>query len=146
MEIGMLGHATMRGAIAAMAMTGMRQVTVGLGLVKETPPRAIFRQKAKGLIRRVPRANRRAAIEVVHWGYGAGAGAAYGALPENLRQTRWSGLIYGLAIWVGFEAGVAPVLGLEQAKRLRPIERLAFAADHLLYGFVLSEMHKRPRK
>jgi hypothetical protein len=146
MELGKLGHATMRGAIAAMAMTGMRQVTVGLGLIEETPPRAIFRQKAKGLIRRVPRTNRRAAIELAHWGYGAGAGAAYGALPEGLRQTRWSGLVYGLAIWASFEAGVAPVLGLEQAKRPRPIERLAFAADHLLYGFVLSEMHKRPRE
>jgi hypothetical protein len=34
--------------------------------------------------------------------------------------------------------GIAPVLGLRQAKRIRPVDRLALAADHLLYGLVLS--------
>ncbi len=32
-----------------------------------------------------------------------------------------------------------------QAKHPRPVERVAFAADHLLYGFVLSETRSRPR-
>jgi hypothetical protein len=49
-------------------------------------------------------------------------------------------------LWLGFEAGIAPALGLSQAKRPRPIERAAFAADHLLYGYVLSEMRRRPRE
>lgn len=145
MEIRQIGHATLRGAVAAMAMTGMRQVTEGFGLVEETPPKAIFRQKTRGLIRLVPRGKRRAAVELAHWGYGAGAGAAYGALPDEVRRTHWSGPIYGLVIWLGFEAGIAPLLGLKQAKKPRPVERLAFAADHLLYGLVLSEMRERPR-
>jgi hypothetical protein len=38
------------------------------------------------------------------------------------------------------------LLGLTQAKRLRPAERSALAADHLLYGFVLSEMRRRPQE
>ena len=49
------------------------------------------------------------------------------------------GPIYGLVVWLGFELGVAPALGLSQSKRLRPVERLTLAADHLLYGLVLSE-------
>jgi len=46
--------------------------------------------------------------------------------------------VYGLVVWLGFELGIAPVLGLSQAKRVRLIDRLALAADHLLYGLVLS--------
>ncbi|MFL5819880.1 MAG: hypothetical protein ACJ76S_04270 [Solirubrobacteraceae bacterium] len=38
----------------------------------------------------------------------------------------------------GFELGIAPALNLMQAKRLRPVDRLALAGDHLLYGVVLS--------
>ena len=35
-------HAAGRGAIAAMAMTGMRAVTVNLEIVDQAPPQAIF--------------------------------------------------------------------------------------------------------
>jgi hypothetical protein len=46
--------------------------------------------------------------------------------------------VHGLVVWLGYELGIAPVLGLSQAKRVRLIDRLALAADHLLYGLVLS--------
>jgi hypothetical protein len=139
-------HATLRGAIAAMAMTGMRAFTVHVGIVKETPPKAIVRQRAKGLIRMVPRKNRRAAVELMHWTYGAGGGAVFGALPDEVRRRAWAGPMFGLLVWLGFEAGLAPMLGLKQAHKVRPIERLGLAADHLLYGFVLSETRRRPRE
>jgi hypothetical protein len=139
-------HATYRGAIAAMAMSGMRAFTVHAGLVRETPPRAIFRRQAPGLLSHVPRAHRRAAIEVAHWGYGAGGGAAFGMLPDEVRRTRWSGVVFGLALWAGFELGIAPVLGLKHAKRPRAAELAALAADHALYGLVLSETRARPRE
>jgi len=140
-----VAHAAFRGAVAAAAMTGMRAFTVSMGLVEEEPPRAILRQRATGLIRRVPRKRRRAAQEVAHWAYGAAGGAVFGAMPTAIRRKRWAGPAYGLAIWLGFEAGIAPLLGLSQAKHPRPVERLALAADHLLYGIVLSEMRARPR-
>jgi hypothetical protein len=139
-------HATLRGAIAAMAMTGMRAFTVHIGLVQETPPKAIVRQRAKGLIRKVPRKNRRAAIELMHWTYGAGGGAVFGALPDDVRRRAWAGPVYGLLVWLGFELALAPALGLKQARRIRLLERLGLAADHLLYGFVLSETRRRPRE
>jgi hypothetical protein len=50
-----------------------------------------------------------------------------------------------MLIWVGFEAGIAPALGLTQATRPRIAERLALAGDHLLYGLILSELRSRPR-
>jgi hypothetical protein len=140
-----VAHAGLRGAIAAMAMSGMRTVTTRFGLVDESPPTAIFRQRAPGLLRRVPRKRRQGVVELAHWTYGAGGGAAFGMLPEPIRRAPWAGPLYGLAVWLGFEAGIAPALGLRQAKRPRVVERLAFAADHLLYGFVLSETRRRPQ-
>lgn len=141
-----LAHAGLRGAIAAMAMTGMRAFTVDLGIVKQTPPEAVMKQKARGLIRRVPRERRRATIELVHWGYGAGGGLTFRMLPDEVRGRAWAGPLYGLVVWLGFEFGIAPLLGLKQAKKLRPVERTALAVDHLLYGLVLSEIRRRPQE
>lgn len=140
-----VAHGALRGAIGAMAMTGMRVVSVNLGLVDETPPRAIIHQRAKGIYGLIPRGQRRTFRELFHWGYGAGGGAAFAALPETIRRRAWAGPAYGLAVWLGFELCIAPVLGLRQAKKPRLIERVVFAIDHLLYGFVLSETRRRPQ-
>ncbi|HZG49155.1 MAG TPA: DUF6789 family protein [Thermoleophilaceae bacterium] len=139
-------HAAGRGVVAAMAMTGMRALTVNLGIVEQAPPQAILKQKAGGLMMMVPRKKRRAALELFHWGYGAAGGATFALLPDELRRRRWAGPAYGLAIWLGFELGVAPLLGLTQSKELRPVDRAGLAADHLLYGLVLSEMRARPQE
>jgi hypothetical protein len=141
-----VAHGGVRGAIASMAMSGMREFMRSAGLIEEEPPRAILRQKARGVLRMVPRGRRRAVIELVHWTYGAGGGVAFALLPDGLRRQPWAGPAYGLVLWLGFEVGIAPALGLSQAKRPRPIERAAFAADHLLYGYVLSEMRRRPQE
>jgi hypothetical protein len=145
-DVGEVVHASLRGAIAAAAMTGMRAFTVDLGLVDQTPPQAIARQRAQGLLRRVPKGRRRAAIELAHWAYGAGGGAAFALLPAGLRRRPWAGPAYGLVVWAGFELCLAPLLGLKQAKKQRPAERAALAADHLLYGLVLSEIRARPQE
>jgi hypothetical protein len=134
-----------RGVVGAMAMTGMRVITTELGLVEQTPPQAMSRQRARGLrrlVKRVPRRQRRGVIEAAHWAVGAGGGAAFGALPPELRRHPWAGPAYGLLVWLSFELGAAPALGLSQAKRVRAIDRLALAADHLLYGAVLSTTHR----
>lgn len=125
-------HAAMRGMIAAMTMSGMRSFTVSVGLVEEVPPRALVRRATRGLIRFVPKRRRRAAIELLHWGYGAAGGAAFGLLPEQVRLRPWGGPLYGLCLWLGFELGIAPALGLEQAKKVRLADRLGLAVDHLL--------------
>jgi hypothetical protein len=137
-----------RGAVGAMAMTGMRVITTELGLVEQTPPQAVGRQRARGvraLLRRAPRKQRRGLLEAAHWAFGATGGAAFGALPRALRRRPWAGPLYGLVMWLGFELAIAPALGLSQAKRVRLIDRLALAADHLLYGLVLSATRPTPR-
>jgi len=141
-----IAHGALRGTIGAMAMTGLRSFTVSLGLLEEPPPRAILRQKSKGLFRVMPKRFRRAGQELFHWGFGATGGAVFGLFPQNVRMKAWAGPVWGLGIWLLFEAGVAPALGLSQAKKVRPIDRVTLAADHLLYGLVLSELRRRPRE
>jgi hypothetical protein len=123
----------LRGAIAAMAMSGMRSVTTGLGLVRMTPPEEIGMHGAAPLLARVPPPHRGAALELAHWAYGAAGGAVFSALPV---RGRIAGVAYGLGLWAAFEALVAPVVGAPA--RDRPAsERLALAADHVLYGLVV---------
>jgi hypothetical protein len=141
-----VAHAAMRGAIAAAAMSGMRNLTVNIGLVEQTPPEAIVKQRAKGVVALMPKRKRKAGVELLHWSYGAVGGAAFALLPESIRRKAWAGPLYGLVVWLGFELGIAPLLGLKQAKQPRPVERAALAADHLLYGFVVSETRRRPQE
>jgi hypothetical protein len=131
-----ISHAAMRGAIASMAMTGMRTLTVSLGMVEQAPPQQIAGE-SEGL--------GRAAVELAHWAFGAAAAAGFGALPSAWRERSWTGPLYGLAIWTGFEA-TAPLLGLPHGEEPRIIERLATAADHILYGFILDETRRAPRR
>ena len=147
-RLGDMLHGAARGAVGAMAMTGMRVLTTELGLVEQTPPQAVGRQRARGmraLLRRAPRKQRRGLVEAAHWAFGASGGAAFGALPGAMRRRPWAGPVYGLVVWLGFEMGIAPALGLSQAKRVRLVDRLALAADHLLYGLVLSGTRRAAR-
>jgi hypothetical protein len=141
-----IAHGALRGAIGAMAMTGMRTFTADIGLVRETPPQSIAKQRrASGVLSYIPKSRRRAAVEISHWSVGVVGGAIFGALPDPLRRAPWFGPVYGVGILVSYDFGIAPLLGLKQAKRPKPAEQAALIADHLLYGFILSEFRERPR-
>jgi len=135
---GEVGHAVARGVVAAMAMSGLRRLTTGLGLIQEEPPEQIAREGVPGLLERVPPDLRAEVIELAHWTYGGVGGAAFGALPTAVRRQSWAGPAYGLATWLFFEVAVAPLLGLRRTRESRPFERAAIAADHVLYGLVVA--------
>ena len=126
-----------------MAMTGFREFTRRVGLLQEPPPEAIVRQRLLGRFRRAKTGRQRAGAELLHWSYGAAGGAFFAALPEGIRRPAPSGPLFGLAVWTGFELGIAPLLQLQQAKELRPLDRAALALDHALYGFVISGLGRR---
>jgi uncharacterized membrane protein YagU involved in acid resistance len=141
-ENGLVARAAARGAVGAMAMTGFRTVASELGLLHQAPPEEIAKHGLPSVFTKLPRKHRKEAIQLAHWGYGAAAGAAFALLPERMRRHLWAGPIYGLAIWVLFEAGLAPLLGLRVTER-KLGERATLAADHLLYGLVVAA---RPRR
>ena len=108
-------------------MTGMRQVTTSTGLLESTPPDEVMPDVAPT-----------AAVELAHWGFGAGAGAVYGLLPERVRRRRLAGPLYGVAIWLFFELAMAPALNVQIARRNTVSSRLMLVADHVLYGTILA--------
>ncbi len=65
---GEISRSVTRGIFAAMAMTGMRKVTTGLGLLEETLPVQMAKQAPilAPLVRRVPEEYRREVIEFGH--------------------------------------------------------------------------------
>jgi len=128
-----------RGTVAAMAMSGMRELTISLGLVDRPPPDEIADEGVPALFAAIPARYRDGAIELAHWGYGAGMGVVYGLTPRALRRRRWFGPLFGLGIWAFFERIVVPTLRLRRAGQ-RPLgERVATVADHLLYGVIVSQ-------
>ena len=139
-------HATLRGVVGAMAMSGVRVVMQHGGLIKRTPPQAIAKERSRGLMKMVPRKRRPVVVELLHWGVGASGGAAFGMLPESLRRAPWAGPVFGVAILLSYEFGVAPMMGVSHAKRWSTRERVAFLADHLVYGLVLNEGRRRPQE
>lgn len=134
-----ISRAGARGLVAAMAMTGSRTVAAGIAPGERTPPEAIMEKHAPGLFfSHLSEHHREAVTEVLHWAYGAGGGMAFGLLPARIRRLPGTGAVYGLAIWLGFEMGIAPLLGIEQVKHRKVLWRVVIALDHVLYGVVVA--------
>ncbi|WP_338036948.1 hypothetical protein [Nocardiopsis akebiae] len=120
-------------------MSGMRQVEVGTGFVRRTPPEAVLAEGVPALLESVAPERRKAAIELAHWGYGAAAGTAFTLLPRRVRRWRLAGPVFGVAVWGAYELAVSPALGLAHARRRRPRERWAFLVDHVVFGLMVGE-------
>ncbi|MER5217943.1 hypothetical protein ABT063_47470 [Streptomyces sp. NPDC002838] len=133
-----ISRAGVRGLVAAMAMTGSRTVAAGIAPGERTPPEAIVEKQAPALFSRLDKHHRKAVTELLHWVYGAGGGVAFGLLPARIRQFPGTGVVYGLTFWLGFEMGVAPMLGIEQVKHRKVVWRVVIALDHVLYGVVVA--------
>jgi hypothetical protein len=134
-----VSRAAISGAVGAMAMTGMRTFTADLGLVRETPPQSIAKKRRPtGVLSYVPKSRRRAFVELMHWSVGVTGGAIFGLMPDALRRTPWFGPVYGLGILLSYDFGIAPLLGLKQARRPKATEQAALIADHVLYGLILA--------
>jgi hypothetical protein len=131
-------RAAVRGAIAAMAMTGMRTFTEEAGWLEEAPPEAVFSQDPTGILAKVPESKRTIVIELSHWAFGAVGGVAFVMTPASVRKHPWAGPLYGLLVWSAFEAVLAPALRLSQARRVRLLDRAVLAVDHVLYGAIVA--------
>ncbi len=78
------------------------------------------------------------ANEAIHWGFGAAAGAAYGALAEFYpAATAKEGASFGLALMTLTHETALPAMGLSApAEEQTPREHTSEAASHLLFGLV----------
>jgi putative membrane protein len=85
-----------------------------------------------------------AASETVRWGFGAAAGAAYGALAEFCpAATAEDGASFGLALMALTHETVVPAVGLSApAEEQTSRERASEAATHLVYGMVAERVRR----
>lgn len=133
-----IARAGARGLVASMAMTGIRTVTAGMGPHEKSPPEAIIEKHAPQWVREMPDWKREALTELAHWSYGSAGGVLFGFLPGRVRGHPISGPVYGLAIWLAFELGLAPMLKVEHTQHRTVAWRVGVALDHLIYGIVVA--------
>ncbi len=88
------------------------------------------------------------AAEGIHWGFGAAAGAAYGALAEYYpAATGKQGANFGMTLMALTHEGALPALGLsadpaEQTTR----EKSSEMASHIVFGLVAETVRRLVRR
>jgi putative membrane protein len=85
---------------------------------------------------------------VVHYAFGAGVGAVYGAAAEVVpRVTTAFGLPFGAAVWLGAHVVAVPALGLAEPPTRQPIGKEAKEFGlHLVYGAVTDLVRRLLRR
>ena len=93
------------------------------------------------------RSTKAAASEAIHWGFGAAAGAAYGALAEYYPAvTSKEGANFGLVLMTLTHETVLPAMGLSApVEEQTPREHTSEAATHLVYGLVAERVRSLVR-
>ena len=144
----------LRGAAAGFAATvPMTIVMEGLRAAlpaeqhRRIPPREVVDRaidnaaKTTGLGADLDRSDRVAITAIVHFAFGAAAGAVYAALKPR-RSSVLGGIGYGLAVWA-FAYGVGlPALRLHPAAARDTTDRNeVLIASHVVWGAVLGALH-----
>jgi hypothetical protein len=126
---------TLATAFMSIVMLGAKQ----LGLMGDMPPEKITaRLLSRAGVRRSA-AQQDALATVLHFGFGAAAGAGFGVVapgPVTIRVP--AGMAYGAAIWGVSYLGWVPALGImAPAQRDRVDRQTAMLAGHLVFGATL---------
>jgi hypothetical protein len=121
------------GAIATLLMTGLLFAAPALGAAPEAATRLSHALRARPLLVLV--------ALVIHFGYGALAGAMYAAGAN--RVSLGSGLFFGAALWAVAVGVYAPLLGLGFVASHEPALAALVLPPHLLYGVTLGALGPR---
>ncbi|MCA1816535.1 MAG: DUF1440 domain-containing protein [Acidobacteria bacterium] len=86
--------------------------------------------------RRLTEGEKEAAGTVVHYAFGVGTGAIYGAAAELMPgAAAGAGLPLGAAVWLAADEGLVPALGLSKSPAEYPLSTHAYSlASHFVYG------------
>lgn len=120
----------------------------------DRPPSAdptvkVAAEAAKKIVRKPlsPVAGRRGGV-FVHYAFGAGVGALYGAVAELAPATSYAaGAPLGAALWVAADLGATPALGLSKPPGRVPVKRhIQMLGMHLLYGLATDGVRRCLRR
>jgi putative membrane protein len=112
----------------------------------EAEPPEVLAEKVAGY--ELAPSQKEAAVEAIHWGFGAVTGAAYGALVEYYpAATAKDGATFGITLSSLTHGTMLPAMGLaakpeEQTAR----ERTSEMATHVVYGVVTETVRRVVRK
>ncbi|MEY9213246.1 hypothetical protein NI17_001725 [Thermobifida halotolerans] len=148
--MGVLGSAAqgaVAGLAATVAMSGAMAAARKEGKVGRTPPKLLIRRFLPGGREQSPRPGENLAAAAAHWGFGAGAGAVFGALTGGRPPRALLGLGYGLGVWlVSYEGWVPKVTAEPPAHRDAPGRAATMVTAHLVYGYALAAALRRMRR
>ena len=143
-------HATLwkgllAGVIAGVAATAAKSVAERFYPPRvhgEPEPPELLAEKVAGHPLEEP--SKVAASEAIHWGFGAAAGAFYGALAEFYpAATAKEGASFGLALMALTHSNALPAMGLSAPpEEQTPREQSSEAATHILYGVVAERVRR----
>ena len=108
------------------------------------PPEALAERLAGHTL---DRTTKETAGRSIRWGFGAAAGAAYGALAEYYQAaTDKEGAAFGLALMALTEGTALPAMGVAApTEEQTPRERTSEATSHLVYGLVAERVRHTVR-
>ncbi|HEX3471427.1 MAG TPA: DUF1440 domain-containing protein [Silvibacterium sp.] len=112
----------------------------------QTPPPVILVERVAG--HALPQDQRRIALQGIHWGFGAAAGAVYGALVEvEPSFGAWRGAAFGLTLNKLTHESLLPRMGLARPKEEQPTqERISEWVTHAVYGIFTDSVRRVVRR
>lgn len=96
----------------------------------------------------LPDDRKRAAVQAMHWGFGAAAGAVYGAMVEAEPSLgAWKGAAFGLTLNKLTHETLLPRMGLSVPKDEQPAqERISEWITHAVYGIFTDAVRRGVRR
>jgi putative membrane protein len=112
----------------------------------QTPAPVILAEQVAG--HRLPPSQQQAAMHSMHWGFGAAAGAIYGALVEvEPSLGAWKGAAFGLTLNKLTHESILPRMGLSAPKEAQPTqERISEWVTHAVYGIFTDSVRRVVRR
>jgi putative membrane protein len=112
----------------------------------QTPAPVVLAEQVAG--HALPPTQQQAAMHGMHWGFGAVAGAVYGAAVELEPSLGvWRGAAFGLTLNKLTHESLLPKMGLAAAKEDQPTqERISEWVTHAVYGVFTDTVRRAVRK
>ena len=144
-----LAKGLLAGLIAGIAATAAKTAVEKLYPPRtngEPEPPEVLANKVAG--HELAPAPKKAASEVIHWGFGAAAGAAYGGLAEFYPAvTSRDGASFGMTLMGLTHESALPAMGLSAEPAAQTTrEKTSEMASHIVFGIVAETTRRAVRK
>ena len=113
---------------------------------RRTPPSIVLAERVSG--HPLVGEEKKAALESIHWAFGALAGAVYGAAVEyEPTLGAWKGAAFGITLNKMTHESLLPRMGLSAPTEVQPArERISEWVSHAVYGVVTDSVRRVARK